>query len=73
MKRSGFSAELASVIAEEECFDFLDAPIIRLAGKRKFQCRIIQSLRKKAVPQVEDIVESLSRIDGIGGTGKMAK
>ena len=33
VKRSGFSAELASVIAEEECFDFLDAPIIRLAGK----------------------------------------
>ncbi len=57
VKRSGFSAELASVIAEEECFDFLDAPIIRLAGK-EIPMPYHPELEKKAVPQVEDIVEA---------------
>ena len=57
VKRSGFSAELASVIAEEECFDFLDAPIVRLAGK-EIPMPYHPELEKHAVPQVEDIVEA---------------
>lgn len=57
VKRSGFSAELASVIAESESFDFLDAPIIRLAGK-EVPIPYQPDLEKLAVPQVEDIVEA---------------
>lgn len=55
VKRSGFSAELASVIAESESFDFLDAPIIRLAGK-EIPIPYQPELEKLAVPQVDDIV-----------------
>lgn len=57
VKRSGFSAELASVIAENESFDFLDAPIVRLAGK-EIPMPYHPELEKKAVPQVEDIVDA---------------
>lgn len=55
VKRSGFSAELASVIAESESFDFLDAPIVRLAGK-EVPIPYQPELEKSAVPQVEDIL-----------------
>ncbi|MFZ6624768.1 alpha-ketoacid dehydrogenase subunit beta [Vagococcus fluvialis] len=57
VKRSGFSAELASVIVENESFDFLDAPVIRLAGK-EVPIPYQPELEKLAVPQVEDIVEA---------------
>lgn len=57
VKRSGFSAELASVIVENESFDFLDAPVIRLAGK-EVPMPYQPELEKLAVPQVEDIVEA---------------
>ncbi|MBP1039944.1 alpha-ketoacid dehydrogenase subunit beta [Vagococcus sp. BWB3-3] len=55
VKRSGFSAELASVIAESESFDFLDAPLVRLAGKET-PIPYHPDLERLAVPQVEDIV-----------------
>ncbi|QZN88161.1 alpha-ketoacid dehydrogenase subunit beta [Vagococcus lutrae] len=57
VKRSGFSAELASVIVENESFDFLDAPVVRLAGK-EVPIPYQPELEKLAVPQVEDIVEA---------------
>lgn len=57
VKRSGFSGELASVIAESECFDYLDAPIIRLAGK-EVPIPYHPELEKAAVPQVEDILSA---------------
>jgi pyruvate dehydrogenase E1 component beta subunit len=57
VKRSGFSAELASVIVENESFDFLDAPLIRLAGA-EIPMPYHPELEKKAVPQVENIVEA---------------
>ncbi|MGM0239976.1 acetoin:2,6-dichlorophenolindophenol oxidoreductase subunit beta [Enterococcus sp. AZ103] len=57
VKRSGFSAELASVIVESESFDFLDAPLVRLAGK-EVPIPYHPDLEKLAVPQVEDIVEA---------------
>lgn len=34
VKRGGFGAEIASLIAESEAFDYLDAPIIRLGGQQ---------------------------------------
>ncbi|EPZ45628.1 alpha-ketoacid dehydrogenase subunit beta [Alicyclobacillus acidoterrestris] len=58
VKRGGYGAEIASLVAESEAFDFLDAPIIRLGGK---EVPIPQSpeLERHAVPQVEDIVEAI--------------
>lgn len=61
VKRSGFSAELASVISESESFDFLDAPIVRLAGA-EIPMPYHPDLEKKAVPQVEDIVEACCKL-----------
>jgi acetoin:2,6-dichlorophenolindophenol oxidoreductase subunit beta len=51
----GFGGELAAVIAASEAFDFLDAPIHRLAG-RDIPIPYNRTLEKAAVPQVEDIV-----------------
>ncbi|MBP1040880.1 alpha-ketoacid dehydrogenase subunit beta [Vagococcus sp. BWB3-3] len=57
VKRSGFSAELASVIVENESFDFLDGPIVRLAGE-EVPIPYHPDLEKLAVPQVVDIVKA---------------
>lgn len=61
VKRSGFSAELASVIVENESFDFLDAPIIRLAGE-EVPIPYHPDLEKMAVPQVTDIVAACQKM-----------
>ncbi len=63
VKRSGFSAELAAVIAEEMSFDYLDHPIVRLAGK-EVPIPYQPDLEKLAVPQVEDIIEAVRRMMG---------
>lgn len=63
VKRSGFSAELAGVIAEEESFDYLDYPIQRLAGK-EVPIPYQPDLEKLAVPQVEDIVAKCKEMMG---------
>jgi pyruvate dehydrogenase E1 component beta subunit len=55
-KTGGFGGELAGVIAESEAFDFLDAPIVRLAGL-DIPIPYSPELEYNAVPQVEDIVE----------------
>jgi pyruvate dehydrogenase E1 component beta subunit len=51
----GFGGELAAVIAESEAFDYLDAPIRRIAGKN-IPIPYNRNLERAAVPQVEDIV-----------------
>jgi len=51
----GFGGELAAIIAQSEAFDFLDAPIRRLAG-RDVPIPYNRTLERAAVPQVEDIV-----------------
>ena len=56
VKTGGFGGELAGVIAESEAFGYLEAPIIRLAG-REVPIPYNRELERKAVPQVEDIVE----------------
>jgi acetoin:2,6-dichlorophenolindophenol oxidoreductase subunit beta len=53
VKRGGFGAEIAGVIAEE-AFDYLDGPIKRVAGKN-VPIAFNEMLEKKAVPDVEDI------------------
>ncbi len=56
-KTGGFGGELAGVIAESEAFDFLDAPIVRLAG-RDMPIPYNRTLEYHTVPQVENIVEA---------------
>jgi pyruvate/2-oxoglutarate/acetoin dehydrogenase E1 component len=51
----GFGGELAAVIAGSEAFDYLDAPIRRIAG-RDIPIPYNRNLERAAVPQVEDIV-----------------
>ncbi|MGG1660678.1 alpha-ketoacid dehydrogenase subunit beta [Brevibacillus sp. NRS-1366] len=57
VKRAGFGAEIASIIAESEAFDYLDAPIMRVGGLA-IPVPYNPLLEKKAVPQVEDIVQA---------------
>lgn len=56
-KTGGFGGELAAVIAESEAFDFLDAPIVRLAG-RDMPIPYNRTLEYHTVPQIENIVEA---------------
>jgi pyruvate/2-oxoglutarate/acetoin dehydrogenase E1 component len=53
----GFGGELAAVVAESEAFDYLDAPIRRLAG-RDIPIPYNRTLERATVPQVEDIAEA---------------
>jgi pyruvate/2-oxoglutarate/acetoin dehydrogenase E1 component len=56
-KTGGYGGELAGVIAESEAFDYLEAPIVRLAG-RDIPIPYNRNLESHAVPQVDDIVEA---------------
>jgi pyruvate/2-oxoglutarate/acetoin dehydrogenase E1 component len=56
-KTGGYGGELAAVIAESEAFDYLDAPIVRLAG-RDIPIPYNRTLEYHTVPQVEHIVEA---------------
>lgn len=55
VKTGGFGGELAAVIAESEAFGYLEAPILRLAG-REVPIPYNRELEAAAVPQVDDIV-----------------
>jgi len=52
----GVGGEIAAVIADSEAFDYLDAPIRRLAG-RNVPIPYNRTLERAAVPQVQDIVD----------------
>ena len=54
-KTGGFGGELAATIAESEAFDYLDAPIRRLAGL-DMPVPYNRDLERRMVPQVESIV-----------------
>lgn len=60
-KTGGFGGELAAIIAGSEAFDYLDAPIVRLAG-RDMPIPYNRTLEMNTVPQVDDIVESAREI-----------
>jgi pyruvate dehydrogenase E1 component beta subunit len=51
----GFGGELAAVVAESQAFDYLDAPIRRLAG-RDIPIPYNRTLERATVPQVDDIL-----------------
>jgi pyruvate dehydrogenase E1 component beta subunit len=57
---AGIGAELAAVVMEE-CFDWLDAPVKRVAGK-DVPLPYAANLERLAVPQVEDIVAAAREV-----------
>lgn len=56
-KTGGFGGEIAARIVESEAFDYLDAPLVRLAG-RDMPIPYNRTLEYHTVPQVENIVEA---------------
>ena len=54
-KTGGYGCELAATIAESKAFGYLDAPIVRLAG-RDMPIPYNRTLELNTVPQVPDIV-----------------
>jgi len=58
VKRGGYGAEIASMIAESEAFDYLDAPIKRLGGL-PVPIPYNPNLEKAVVPQVPDIIRAV--------------
>lgn len=67
VKRGGYGGEIASMIAGSDAFDFLDAPIKRLGGLA-VPIPYNPELEKKAVPQVEDIVQAIMEL--VPGPGR---
>jgi pyruvate dehydrogenase E1 component beta subunit len=59
VKTGGFGGELVAVIAESRAFGYLDAPIVRLAGK-DIPKHYNRTMENNPVPQVENI-ESRAR------------
>jgi pyruvate dehydrogenase E1 component beta subunit len=64
----GFGGELAAVVAGSQAFDYLDAPIRRLAG-RDIPIPYNRTLEHTAVPQVENILSAARELaqEGRGG------
>jgi pyruvate dehydrogenase E1 component beta subunit len=57
---AGIGSELAAVMMEE-CFDWLDAPVKRVAGK-DVPLPYAANLERLAVPQIEDIVAAAREV-----------
>jgi acetoin:2,6-dichlorophenolindophenol oxidoreductase subunit beta len=60
-RTGGYGGELAAEIAESEAFGYLDAPIVRLAG-RDMPIPYNRNLEVHTVPQVENIVEKARQL-----------
>jgi pyruvate dehydrogenase E1 component beta subunit len=61
----GFGGELAALISGSEAFDYLDAPIRRLAG-RNIPIPYNRILERATVPQVEDIEAAARSLAMVG-------
>ncbi|MHA4765001.1 alpha-ketoacid dehydrogenase subunit beta [Bacillus altitudinis] len=61
VKRGGYGGEIASMIAESEAFDYLDAPIKRLGGLA-VPIPYNPTLEKAVIPQVPDIIETAKEL-----------
>ena len=57
---SGIGSEIAAIMMEE-CFDYLDAPVTRVAGA-DVPMPYAANLEKLAVPQVDDIVNAAKKV-----------
>ena len=62
-KTGGAGAEIAASIVESEAFDYLDAPVKRLAGL-DIPVPYNRNLERRMVPQVEDIVAAAKELVG---------
>jgi pyruvate/2-oxoglutarate/acetoin dehydrogenase E1 component len=60
-RTGGYGGELAAVIAGSDAFDYLEAPIVRLAG-RDIPIPYNRNLEYHTVPQVESIVETTKKL-----------
>lgn len=60
-KTGGFGGEIAALVAESEAFDYLDAPIRRLAGL-DMPVPYNRDLERRMVPQVEDIISTARKL-----------
>jgi len=60
VRRGGFGGEIVSVIQESDAFDYLDAPIQRVAG-RCIPIPYNPELEKHAIPQTDDIVAAVKK------------
>ena len=61
VRTGGYGGELAAVIAESEAFDYLDAPIKRLAGL-DIPVPYNRDLERRMVPQVDNIVTTARKL-----------
>ncbi|GLF92336.1 TPP-dependent acetoin dehydrogenase complex, E1 protein subunit beta [Bacillus safensis] len=61
VKRGGYGGEIASMIAESDAFDYLDAPIKRLGGLA-VPVPYNPTLEKAVIPQVPDIIEAAKEL-----------
>ena len=61
VKTGGFGGEISAMIMESEAFDYLDAPVRRLAGL-DMPIPYNRTLEYHAVPQVENVVEEARKI-----------
>lgn len=57
---AGIGSELAAIVMEE-AFDYLDAPVVRVAGK-DVPLPYAANLEKLAIPQVQEIVEACKSV-----------
>ena len=60
-KRGGFIGEIATIITESDAFDYLDHPIVRLAGE-DVPMPYNHTLETAMVPSVEKIVAAIEKI-----------
>ncbi len=61
VKTGGFGGEILSTIVESEAFDYLEAPVRRLAGL-DIPIPYNRNLEYHAVPQIENIVEEARKL-----------
>ncbi len=61
VKTGGLGGEISSVIVESEAFDYLDAPILRLAGK-DVPIPYNPELEKAVVPSEQDIIDAVYKV-----------
>lgn len=60
-KTGGFIGEIAAMIAESDAFDYLDAPIVRLAGE-DVPVPYANCLETAMIPSVEKIKEAIKKM-----------
>ncbi len=61
VKTGGYAGEIAAIITESEAFDYLDAPVLRLAGK-DVPIPYNPELEKAVIPSEGDIKEAIYRV-----------